>query len=231
VKGLLPHPLQLLLLSLLAVAPCLLPVGLFFNAPPVNFNSYLESPGSLAPCCLQPFSLGQQRGIAAALNTLVFRTQLPDCSGGGASSPGPALNRRSGAASSLGREYSLLQQAAPLLHRALYERDARRQFCPPALWLEPYQHLISSNGSGQQQPLSGAAVVRALLAAAGDDGDAAERHQQHGQGPMAAVAAAAAAAASRPAAVAAILTAAPQCVPFEERVAVFRALIDTDRER
>jgi hypothetical protein len=111
----------------------------------------------------------------------------------------------------------------------LYERDARRQFCPLSLWLEPYHHLAADGGL-QRQPVSGAAVVRALLAAA-DDGE----EGPDGRGPAlpaaARAAAAAAAAASRPAAVAAILTAAPQCVPFEDRVAVFRALIDTDKER
>lgn len=127
----------------------------------------------------------------------------------------------------LARSPFLRRTLRPAPRRALYERDARLQFCPPALWLEPYHHLVAS--SGQQQPVSGAAVVRALLAAADDGGE--------GQGlpshlPAAArAAAAAAAAASRPAAVAAILTAAPQCVPFDERVAVFRALIDTDKER
>jgi hypothetical protein len=113
--------------------------------------------------------------------------------------------------------------------RALYERDTRRPFCPPSLWLEPYNRLVSA--SGQQQPLSGAAVVRALLAAA-DDGEGEGGAQQQGRLPAAARAAAAAAtAASRPAAVAAILMAAPQCCPFEERLAVFRALIEADKAR
>ncbi|KAL4428287.1 hypothetical protein ABPG75_002376 [Micractinium tetrahymenae] len=187
----------------------------------------------------QTFSLGQQRAIAAALNTLIFRTQLPDTSGpAGAAAGGGAVAR----AGRLGRDHRMLQQAAPLLHRALYERDARRPFCPPALWLEPYRHLVSAGGGSASQPISGAAVVRALVAAA--DGDAGGSQHPgapsaaHGAAAAAAATAAAAsssgagvAAASRPAAVAAILTAAPQCVPFEERVAVFRALIEQDQER
>ncbi|KAI7846263.1 hypothetical protein COHA_000243 [Chlorella ohadii] len=187
----------------------------------------------------QPFSLGQQRAIAAALNTLVFRTQLPDNSSGGGRSGPSQLAGRSG---SLGRDYRMLQQAAPLLHRALYERDARRQFCPPALWLEPYHHLIGSTPSAaaqqaqQAQQVSGAAVVRALLATE-DDGSSDGQPGRPASSPRGGAAGAAgaggvgAAAASRPAAVAAILTAAPQCVPFEERVSVFRALIDADKER
>lgn len=121
--------------------------------------------------------------------------------------------------------------------RALYERDARRPFCPPALWLEPYHHLVSAGGGAEPQRVSGAAVVRALMAAA--DGDAGAGQQpglpSAARGAAGAAAATASApvvaAASRPAAVAGILTAAPQCVPFEERVAVFRALIEQDQER
>ena len=120
--------------------------------------------------------------------------------------------------------------------RALYERDARRPFCPPALWLEPYHHLTAAGGApgdgAAGQPASGAAVVRALLAEHGDVQAHAPGAPASPRGPAAGGAAGlTAAAASRPAALAAILTAAPQCVPFEERVAVFRALIDTDKER
>ena len=70
--------------------------------------------------------------------------------------------------------------------------------------------------------------MRALLAAVDDE---AGEGQAPAAGAAAAPSAAGSTAASRPAAVAAILTAAPQCVPFEERVGVFRALIDTDKER
>jgi hypothetical protein len=58
---------------------------------------------------LQTFTLGQQRAIAATLNTLVFRTQLPDR---GASAPGA-----SGGSHGTGGDHRMLQQAAPLLHR------------------------------------------------------------------------------------------------------------------
>lgn len=243
------------------------------------------------------FTLGQQRAIAAALNTLVFRTQLPDTAGAAGAGAGAVPARRGG---DLGRDYLMLQQAAPLLHRqagsepasvwapaggtpfrrappccasqtasrglggsaaptaragvcrhrscpgnarctalhgmlpcrALYERDARRPFCPPALWLEPYRHLVSAGGGTTSQPVSGAAVVRALIAASdGEAGGSQQPGLPRAAGPATAVSSAGVAAASRPAAVAAILTAAPQCVPFEERVAVFRALIEQDQER
>lgn len=96
----------------------------------------------------------------------------------------------------------------------------------------------SGTATQQAQQVSGAAVVRALLASE-EDGSGEGQPARPASSPRGAGAAAGAApvagigtaAVSRPAAVAAILTAAPQCVPFEERVAVFRALIDTDKER
>lgn len=59
-----------------------------------------------------PFSLGQQRAIVAALNTLVFRTQLPE---GGAGATGARAGGAGG--KTLGRDFRILQAAAPLLHR------------------------------------------------------------------------------------------------------------------
>ncbi len=121
--------------------------------------------------------------------------------------------------------------------RALYERDARRPFCPPALWLEPYHHLVSAGSGAAPKHMSGAAVVRALVAATDGDAGGSPRPGLPSAARGAAGAADAAgvaqgaALASRPAAVAAILSAAPQCVPFDERVAAFRALIEQDQER
>lgn len=81
----------------------------------------------------QPFSLGQQRAIAAALNTLVFRTQLPDnSSGGGVGGSSSGAGRPAGGkGGSLGRDYCMLQQAAPLLHRCA--AMSRRPLCAGAL--------------------------------------------------------------------------------------------------
>ena len=44
---------------------------------------------------------------------------------------------------SAGREAAaagrMLRKWAPVALRALYERDLRRRFCPPALWLAPFE--------------------------------------------------------------------------------------------
>ena len=44
----------------------------------------------------------------------------------------------------IGSPSCLLQVWAPALLRRLYERDGRRAFCPPALWLAPFRSQFSS---------------------------------------------------------------------------------------
>eukprot|EP00891_Asterochloris_glomerata_P009406 jgi/Astpho2/9406/e_gw1.00145.21.1_t len=118
------------------------------------------------------FTVSNQRGIATALNTLVFRTHCP-------ATPGV-------------RPSALLAKWAPLLLRALYEREVRRSFCPRALWLAPYGATFGPDMCHTScRELTG----------------------------------------GRPAALAALLAEAPQCVPFEERVLVFRALFSADQEQ
>ena len=68
----------------------------------------------------RPFTLGEQRGIAACVNTLVVRTHLGDKN---AAAPDP--------------ERTTAVRAAVALLRALQTRDARRAFAPPGLWLAP----------------------------------------------------------------------------------------------
>lgn len=58
----------------------------------------------------------------------------------------------------------MLHKWAPVLLRAMYERNVRRAYCPAPLWLEPY-HATESTTPGQQGAFSAAAVVRALLQA------------------------------------------------------------------
>lgn len=76
----------------------------------------------------------------------------------------------------------LLAEWAPLLLRALSEREVRHSYCPASLWLAPYHASFgdaknnSSNRGGkgsssgvstQGEAFSAAGVVRALLARAG----------------------------------------------------------------
>lgn len=62
-----------------------------------------------------PFTLEQQRRIAAMLNTLVYN----------------GLNHDTGH-----QNRPLMDSAIRCLHM-MYERDCRHQFCPPVLWLSP----------------------------------------------------------------------------------------------
>lgn len=54
---------------------------------------------------------------------------------------------------------------APVLLRAMYERNVRRPYCPSTLWLEPYHATCSSGNQAWQDTLSAEAIVRALLQA------------------------------------------------------------------
>ena len=64
----------------------------------------------------------------------------------------------------LGRDAGqMLERWAPAVLRALYERDARRSFCPPAMWLAPFNS--STNGPSNEARFSAAAVTRAILQA------------------------------------------------------------------
>ncbi|KAL3160392.1 hypothetical protein ABBQ32_010717 [Trebouxia sp. C0010 RCD-2024] len=97
------------------------------------------------------FTLAQQRGVATALNALVFRTYCPASSGTARSSQSKLAQTRSS---------RMLYKWAPVLLRAMYERNVRRAYCPASLWLEPY--YATSTTPGQQGAFSAAAVVRAL---------------------------------------------------------------------
>ncbi len=70
---------------------------------------------------------------------------------------------------------ALLAEFAPVALRSLYERDTRRSFCRPALWVAPYKLLHDQQAQQQQQQqqqqqhggleafFSAAAVVQSLL--------------------------------------------------------------------
>ena len=59
----------------------------------------------------------------------------------------------------------LLGEWAPKLLRELYERDVRRPYCPPALWLEPFTAAESAATQSAEERFSASAVMRALLQA------------------------------------------------------------------
>ena len=75
----------------------------------------------------RPFTLGEQRGIAACVNTLVVRTHL------GSFEDKKKNNRKQPP----DPERRTAVRAAVALLKALQTRDARRAFAPPGLWLAP----------------------------------------------------------------------------------------------
>ena len=59
----------------------------------------------------------------------------------------------------------MLATWAPVLLRAMYERNVRLAYCPTSLWLEPYHATTSPSSQGQQGADSAGAIVRSLLQA------------------------------------------------------------------
>ncbi|GBG61834.1 hypothetical protein CBR_g23790 [Chara braunii] len=91
----------------------------------------------------EPFNLEKHRVIAATLNSLVYNSLQPLSSSAGTVS-GRSSGGSAGASSSSvptwpGRalQHTFLLDATTKLLRSLYERDCRRPFCPPSLWLAP----------------------------------------------------------------------------------------------
>lgn len=156
----------------------------------------------------KPFTLAQQRAIACTINTLVFYAHFDK-----------ELLTRSADKNRITSDssvYALLGDSAPRLLASLYERDERRQFCEPALWLEPYQVYSSSDEERKNALLVSGGVLRVLTL----------KSSQHAHNtPMGSPA-------SLAGSLGTLLKHAPHCVPFEQRVSVLRGLMETDkRER
>jgi hypothetical protein len=169
------------------------------------------------------FTLASQRAIVVGLSTLIFNTHLP----------------RSNSSSSSCLEYDTLKNLlnhGPRLLRALFDRDTRRQFCPPALWLGPYSDLVRSGGAD----VSGAAVLRALLqvdrsnsvSQEEDEGEEEEDEEKDSiqQQRSRSLSSPSTSLSSSASGLAAVLLSAPQLIPFEERLEVFRGLVALDKQ-
>ena len=194
------------------------------------------------------FSLAQQRAVAAGLTAMVFRTHIPRAE------PAAAHSSRSSSippSSGDGRREAALVHHAPRLLRVLYDRDSRRQFCPTALWLSPYKQVVAAGGS--KTDISGAAVLRALLQvdrkeSQEEEDDVRITPPPRGSADVRAEHATVSSSSSvgdvsttsnvgggggssvPTTGLAALLIQAPQCIPFEERVEVFRGLVALDKQ-
>ncbi|KAG0632524.1 hypothetical protein M758_1G333800 [Ceratodon purpureus] len=92
----------------------------------------------------EPFTLEQQRVISAMLNTMVYY----------------------GFYSTYKRRHSLLMDVATKCLKSLYERDCRRSFCPPDLWLAP--------AMGTRPPTAAAARAHEVAIALEKTGDSSQ---------------------------------------------------------
>jgi hypothetical protein len=167
-----------------------------------------------------PFSLSEQRAVAAAANTLVARERLrrvPSCDLSSASSASHdlALDRRGVAA------------ACASLLRALVTRDERRSFVPDGMWTAPAsEEALRRDVRSSREiapPLPPAAAASALLgmssesssesitSASEDGASVTTRRADRG--------------------FAAFLRDCPHALAFETRREIFRALVVADRAR
>ncbi|CAM6107607.1 unnamed protein product [Calypogeia fissa] len=125
-----------------------------------------------------PFTMDQQRLISAMLNTMVYNGLMSSrC------------------------QVSLLTESAVRCLRSLYERDCRRSFCEPALWLAPAVSLHPPT----------AAAARAHHEVSSASSKMRDSFQAPGVG--------------------AVLTTIPHVLPFEQRVHIFREFVRTDKSR
>ena len=157
-----------------------------------------------------PFSLSEQRAVAAAANTLVARERLrrvPSCDHlASSASHDLALDRRGVAA------------ACASLLRALVTRDERRSFAPEGMWLAPAsEEALRRDVRSSREiapPLPPAAAASALLGMSSEvsfEESVTARRADRG--------------------FAAFLRDCPHALAFETRREIFRALVVADRAR
>ena len=168
-----------------------------------------------------PFSLSEQRAVAAAANTLVARERLRRV-------PSSVVDEgdASATAKHLARDRRAVVAACASLLRALVTRDERRPFAPDGMWLAP---LLRGAGhvpfpsDELAPPLPPAAAASALLGAA--------RGIARGTEIGRAEAEAEAATTDTETGFVAFMRDCPHALPFETRVEIFRNLVVADRAR
>eukprot|EP00884_Botryococcus_braunii_P011773 jgi/Botrbrau1/20597/Bobra.113_1s0023.1 len=116
-----------------------------------------------------------------------------------------------------------LARWAAVLLRALYERDVRRSYCPPALWLAPFQATDSASKEEREASLTAAVVLRGLLSFADATDGGTDQFDALLPGKPGLRA--------KPHELAQMLNEAPHCIPFEDRVHILRSLVAADKQR
>ena len=145
-----------------------------------------------------PLQLGSFRAISATMQGLCFHT----------------LAKHRAQTSELG---SLLERGCLALLKSLYERNSRRTFCPPELWLAPKStadHLSTDSHRPSSlivDPFEGLSVHNIAMQLWASIH---EKHEGEAHGP-----------------VVAILDKLPQVLPFVERAKIFRAIVEIDKHR
>ena len=196
----------------------------------------------------KPLNLGQARAIATSINSLVVHSYLPKSRVVGISSNTVVMKL---GASNDCEAPQLLSEYAPLLVASLFERDSRRAFCQPLLWLAPWNEMeregllpssppepskASNDLQGPQKEqavLASTAIIggwtAASIVACLETGAGASSAQDYDDEIM--TLSSKAGEGLRPSSLASLLKKVPQAIPYSHRIFIFRAMIEEDKRR
>ena len=162
-----------------------------------------------------PLSLENNRAVAAVLCNLAFhncynKTSLP------------AQERDAP------EWLPVVDQYFPTLLRRLYERDNRSAYCPPGMWLAPFNKNISTDKTNLVAP----AILQGLLhRSTSAIQTASMAFLETCVWPLVTGDTVISSSAAHVIGLCSLLLTAPQCVPFSNRVEIFRELVKADKER
>eukprot|EP00899_Mesostigma_viride_P024279 jgi/Mesvir1/5035/Mv02240-RA.1 len=205
-----PAPEQIIVLGagVAGVPPPLVPVLTLFSSAYAHLLLILDEEEFYTK--QTPFTLPQQVALATSLNALVYHTFVPVAPpvATGASPPLSLLSPSSSAPSPFAsvspaeRRASLtaLSRAATGLLMSLHQRDARRPFCPPSLWLAP---------AAASPPPKYLLVLRPQEGDRDAHGGGASSREEPSMAPAGAT----------------IASSIPHVLPFADRVELFRATL------
>eukprot|EP00210_Caulerpa_lentillifera_P006840 g6539.t1 len=147
-----------------------------------------------------PLSLSQNRAIAVFLSNLAYSTYCKGETAASVYSSQTPLMK--------GQDWKkVIKEYFPVLLQALYERDNRTVFCPSELWLSPF---LSNKTQIDETAFSAFTFEQILASRSNNIHSESSSSQING--------------------LCNLLLAAPQCIPFKNRVQIFRNLIQTDKE-
>lgn len=187
----------------------------------------------------QPLNLGQARAIATSINSLVVHSYLPKTR---VVDPGSKSVVIKLGASNDCEAPPLLAEYAPLLVASLFERDARRPFCQPQLWIAPWNEMeregllpssppMPSKQSSSSDPHGKAVFASSAIIGGWSAASIVSCLETSGSAHEEETLVSRAGEGTRPSSLASLLKTVPQAIPYSHRIFIFRALLEEDKRR